>query len=203
MLTPIKPSRVKVAAKAITGNTSKFKCLAFNSDWNKFVEEWAPKVHNYLLGALGPFGTEPLPTILPMSDGMHMSGATASFDMVSGQVRLCSSVDGNPGQTLEKLTHEFVHGSYSQFPSEDVFYDEGMVDYSTWLLAHAPIFGEYRQQMIDAAAYNIKMRRERAKTTNTDYDRKRWAGGCFASMFLGPQLIHRMKMKKAEGDYTW
>jgi hypothetical protein len=132
-----------------------------------------------------------------------MSGATASFDLSSGQVSLCPSVEGNPGQILEKMTHELVHGAYAQFPSDDEFYDEGFVDFSTWTLVHAPIYGEYRQQAIDAAAFNIKMRRERAATTNTDYDRKRWAGGCYASMFLGPMILHRMKMKKVEGDFTW
>jgi hypothetical protein len=203
MLTPIKPSKRKIASTPATGNAKEFKCLVFNSDWDKFVEAWAPKIHNYLIDALGPFGREPLPTILPMSDGMHMSGATASFHMLNGQIQLSHSVEGNPGQTLEKLTHEFVHGSYAKFPSDDTFYDEGAVDYSTWLLAHAPIYGEYRQQVIDAAAYNIKMRRERAMRNLSDYDRKRWAGGCFFSMFIGPMLIHRMKMKKAEGDFTW
>jgi len=181
----------------------KFVSRVFNSDWDRFVETWTPKIYKYLLGALGPFGVEPLPIILPMSDGLHMSGATASFDMHTGQVRLSPSVEGNPGQTLEKLTHEFVHGSYAKFPIDDVFYDEGAVDYSTWILVHAPIYGEYRQQAIDAAAYNIRMRRERAALTNTDYDRKRWAGGTYFSMFIGPMLIHRMKMKKAEGDFTW
>jgi len=184
-------------------SSKQFKSLVFGSESDRFVEEWVPRIYSYLIQALGPFGTEPLPTIHPMSDGMHMSGATASFDMQSGQVSLCPSVEGNPGQILEKLTHELVHGSYSQFPSNDPFYDEGYVDFSTWVLVHAPIYGGYRQQAIDAAAYNIKMRRERAMRNNSDYDRKRWAGGTFASMFLGPMLIHRMKMKKSEGDFTW
>lgn len=181
----------------------KFICKVFNSDWDRFVEIWTPKIYNYLLGALGPFGTEPLPTILPLTDGQHMSGATASFHMLNGQIHLCSSVEGNPGQTLEKLTHELVHGSYAKFPSEDCFYDEGYVDFSTWVLAHSPTYGEYRQQTIDAAAFNIKMRRERAMKNLSDYDRKRWAGGTFASMFYGPMILNYMKMKKAEGDFTW
>jgi hypothetical protein len=201
MLTPITPKTASV--KVSSEKPNKFKSLVFNSDWDKFVEEWTPKIYQYLIGALGPFGREPLPTILPMSDGPHMSGATASFNMDTGQVRLCPSVEGNPGQTLEKLTHEFTHGSYALFPSSDEFYDEGYVDFSTWVLVHAPIYGEYRQQAIDAAAYNIKMRRERAMKNLSNYDRKRWAGGCFASMFLGPMILHRMRMKKAEGDYTW
>lgn len=187
------------------GTALTFKSLVFGggTDSDAFVEQWVQKIHGFLIEALGPFGREPLETILPMSDGMHMSGATASFDLSSGQVSLCPSVEGNPGQILEKMTHELVHGAYAQFPSDDEFYDEGFVDFSTWTLVHAPIYGEYRQQAIDAAAFNIKMRRERAATTNTDYDRKRWAGGCYASMFLGPMILHRMKMKKVEGDFTW
>jgi hypothetical protein len=192
-----------VVKSLFASETPKFVCKVFNSDWDRFVETWTPKIYNYLLGALGPFGTEPKSTILPLSDGMHMSGATASFHMLNGQVHLCPSVEGNPGQTLEKLTHEFVHGSYSQFPIEDVFYDEGYVDFSVWVLAHSPTYGEYRQQTIDAAAYNIKMRRERAMKNLSDYDRKRWAGGVFASMFYGPMILSHMKMKKAEGDFTW
>ena len=201
MLTPITPKTGSVKTSA--ENTKEFKCLVFNSDWDKFVEEWTPKIYHYLIGALGPFGREPLPTILPMSPGQHMSGATASFDMETGQVKLCPSVEGNPGQTLEKLTHEFTHGSYALFPTEDCFYDEGYVDFSVWVLAHSPTYNPYRQQIIDAAAYNIKMRRERAMRNLSDYDRKRWAGGTFASMFYGPMILHHMKRKKAEGDYTW
>jgi hypothetical protein len=181
----------------------KFVCKVFNSDWDRFVEAWLPKIHAYLIEALGPFGKEPLPTILPMTDGMHMSGATASFNMMTGQVQLSPSVEGNPGQTLEKLTHEFTHGSYAKFPINDVFYDEGYVDFSVWVLAHSPTYGEYRQQIIDAAAYNVQMRRERSMRNLSDYDRKRWAGGTFASMFYGPMILHQMKMKKAEGDFTW
>lgn len=180
-----------------------FKSLVFNSESDQFVEEWASKIHSYLIEALGPFGREPLPTILPMSYGTHMSGGTASFDLGSGQITLCSSVEGNPGQILEKLTHEMVHGQYAQWPSDDAFYDEGAVDYSTWVLVHAPIYEPYRQQAIDAASYNIQMRRERAMRSLSDYDRKRWAGGVFAMMAYGPMVLHRMRMKKAEGDYTW
>lgn len=190
-------------ASAKVATTRNFKCSVFNSDWDRFVEQWAPTIYSFLLEALGPFGTEPLPTILRMADGMHMSGATASFDMVSGQIHLCSSVEGNPGQTLEKLTHEMVHGSLSQFPSVDPFYDEGYVDFSTWVLAHAPVYEPYRQQMIDAAGFNIKMRRERAMKDLSDYDRKRWAGGTFAHFAFGPMILHKLRMKKAEGDFTW
>ncbi len=192
----LKSASMKTSSKA-------FQCQVFNSDWDQFVVDWAPRIYSFLVEALGPFGTEPQPRILKLPDGMHMSGATASFDMVSGQISLCSSVEGNPGQTLEKLTHEMVHGSLSQFPSVDCFYDEGFVDYSTWVLAHAPVFGEFKQATVDAASFNIKMRRERASRNLSDYDRKRWAGGTFASLFLGPMILHRLRMKKAEGDFTW
>lgn len=132
-----------------------------------------------------------------------MSGATASFDMISGQIRLCASVEDNPGQTLEKLAHEMTHGSLSRFPSEDCFYDEGYVDYSTWILAHAPIWKGYRESMIIAAEKNISMRRDRAMKDLSDYDRKRWAGGLYAALAYGPSLITRLRMRKDEGNFTW
>jgi len=180
-----------------------FKCIAFNSEWDQFVENWVPILHSFLIEALGPFGREPLPIITQLSDGAHMSGATASFNMGTGQVQICQSVEGNPGQTLEKLTHELVHGSLAQFPSIDPFYDEGFVDYSTWVLCHAPIYGELRDQAVAAAAYNISMRRERAMRDLSDYDRKRWAGGVFVNFAFGPMVLHKLRMKKAEGDFTW
>ena len=134
---PIPVTNYLRKASIKSSSQKKFVSRVFEKpEYNQFVEEWLPKIHGFLIEALGPFGTEPLPTILPMNDGSHMSGATASFEMVSGQVTLCPSVEGNPGQILEKLTHELVHGSYSKFPSDDVFYDEGFVDYSTWTLVH-------------------------------------------------------------------
>ena len=162
-----------------------------------------PTLYAFVAEALGPYGREPLPTIERMPDGMHMSGASASFNMGTGQIHICRSVEGNPGQTLEKLTHELVHGALAQFPSVDPFYDEGYVDYTTWVLAHAPIYGGLREKVIAAASFNIKLRRERAMKDLSDYDRKRWAGGTFASIALGPMLLHKLRMKKEAGDFTW
>lgn len=184
-------------------SSSTFKSLVFGSEWDQFVEEWMPILHSFLIEALGPYGREPLPTILKLPDGMHMSGATASFNMGTGQIHLSTSVEGNPGQTLEKLTHELVHGQLAQWPSEDDFYCEGFVDYSTWVLAHAPIYGEFRSATVAAAEFNIKMRRERALRDLSDYDRKRWAGGVFAHFAHGPMVLHKLRMKKADGDFTW
>ena len=134
---------------------------------------------------------------------MHASGATASFDMLSGQVRICKSVEGKAGQTLEKLTHEFTHGSLSQFPEGDCFYEEGFVDFATWCMAHAPYWEPHRADMIAAAEFNIEHRRERAWADLSDYERKRWAGGLFASMVRGPYLLSGLRMKKLEGNFTW
>jgi len=200
---PVEVHRLLRTASVKQAYTREFSCQVFNSEWDQFVETWLPILATFVEQALGPYGTEPLPVVLPLPDGQHMSGATASFDMGSGQIRICSSVEGNPGQTLEKLTHELTHGALSRFPSVDCFYDEGYVDYSTWVLAHAPIYGEYRQQIIDAAAYNIKMRRERAMKDFSDYDRKRWAGGVFASLCLGPMILHKIRMSKADGNFNW
>jgi hypothetical protein len=180
-----------------------FVCQIFKSPWDAFVEQWAPIIHDFVGQALGPYGREPLPEILRMSDGEHSAGATASFEPGTGQVRLCNSVEGKPGQTLEKLTHEFTHGSLNLFPEGDPFYEEGAVDYSVWVMAHAPVWGEHRTAMIDAASFNIKMRRERALLDLSDWDRKRWAGGLYFSLSRGPFVISGFRHKKAEGNYTW
>lgn len=195
-LTYLKTASLKVSSK-------NFQCRVFNSDWDRFVETWMPILYTLVAEALGPYGTEPLPVLKKLPDGMHLSGATASFDMGTGQVSICSSVEGNPGQTLEKLTHELIHGALSQFPSVDPFYDEGAVDFSTWVMAHAPAYGEFQQQTVAAADFNIRMRRERAYRDLSDYDRKRWAGGVFFSVVHGPMILHKLRMKKAEGDFTW
>ncbi len=185
-----------------TGRT--FVCRIFQPEWNSFVEAWAPIIYDFVGHALGPYGTEPQPEILKMADGMHSAGATASFDMLTGQVQLAGSVEGKPGQTLEKLTHEFTHGSLSRFPEGDgPFYEEGFVDYSVWVMAHAPIWGDLREDMINAAAFNIAMRRDRAMLDQSDYDRKRWAGGLFASLARGPFIIGALRQKKLEGNFTW
>jgi hypothetical protein len=181
----------------------RFVCRFFGPEWNGFVEHWAPIIYDFVGHALGPYGREPLPEILQMPDGQHSAGATASFDPSSGQTRLCQSVEGKPGQTLEKLTHEFTHGSLALFPEGDPFYEEGFVDYSVWVMAHAPVWGELRDSMIEAAAFNIKMRRERALLDLSDWDRKRWAGGFYASISRGPFVIGSLRHKKSEGNYTW
>jgi len=144
-----------------------------------------------------------LPEILALPEGAHAAGATASFSPHSGQVHLCTSVENKPGQTLEKLLHEFMHGNLDNFPEGDPFYEESQVDYSVWLMAHAPIWEPYRDDMIKAAAFNIAVRRDRAFKTQTDYDRKRWAGGLYASIAYGPHLITRLRQKKIEGNFTW
>lgn len=181
-----------------------FTCGMFPPHWNLFVEEWAPKIHAFVEDALGQYGTQPKSIILPLSDGFHAACANASFDLMSGQISLGTHLVDQPGATLEKLCHEMLHGSLSQFPEGDPFYDEGMAaDYPTWVLAHAPIWGEYRQDMIQAAADNIRNRRERALKTGTDYDRKRWAGGLFAMTAYGPYIISMLRQRKAEGNFTW
>lgn len=57
--------------------------------------------------------------------------------------------------------------------------------------------------MLREASYNIAMRRERALQGLSDYDRKRWAGGVFMNAAHGPMLLSKLRMKKAEGDFTW
>ena len=185
------------------GAVPQFRCRIFNSPWDQFVELWAPRIYVFVGNALGPYGMEPLPEIVALPDGQHSAGATASFDPSTGQVRLSTSVENKPGQTLEKLTHEFTHGSLAKFPGGDAFYEEGFVDYSVWVMAHAPAFEPYRDDMIEAASFNIATRRERAMLDLSDWDRKRWAGGLYASLSRGPFIISSLRHKKAEGTYFW
>lgn len=181
-----------------------FSCQVFDDpQWNQFVELWAPRIHSFVYEALGPYATEPLPSILPLSDGFHIAGANASFNIVSGQIQLTPAMAGNPGVILEKLTHEMTHGALAGFPEGDSFYEEGYVDYSVWVMAHAPVWGPYRDMMIKAAADNIRNRRDRALTTGSNYDRKRWAGGVYAMTAHGPFVVASLRMKKEEGNMTW
>jgi hypothetical protein len=186
------------------GPNREFKCAAFPDHWNQFVSDWAPRIHAFVEDALGPYGTQPKSEILPLSEGFHMACANASFDLISGQIRLGTHLVDQPGATLEKLTHEMIHGSLALFPNDDDgYYTEGYVDYSTWILAHAPIWEPYRQEMIQAAADNIRNRRERALKTGNDYDRKRWSGGLFAMTAYGPYIIAMLRQRKAERNFTW
>lgn len=203
MILPPTVDRMLRRASAATSEQA-FQCQFFPEHWNAFVETWSPRIHAFVLSALGPYGTNPLPRILTISPGHHMACINASFDLMSGQIRLGTHMVDQPGATLEKLTHEMLHGALSQFPNDDDgYYTEGYVDYSTWVLAHAPIWGEHRDAMIQAAADNIRNRRERALKTGNDYDRKRWSGGLFAMTAFGPYIISMLRQRKAEGNFTW
>ena len=180
----------EASTTARTASVSRFACNICDSPWDQFITQWANRCYTFVLQALGPFQVEPLPTILPLSDGAHCSGANASFEPGSGQIRLSPSiVESNPGITLEKITHELIHASLAHFPEGDPFFEEGFVDYSTWVMAHAPAWGQYRKAMIDAAAYNIACRRDRAMKSLSEYDAKRWAGGTFAAQAYGPWIV--------------
>lgn len=202
------PADVQARLKQASDQTAQgpvFTCSVWPQgpgSWNAFVEEWAPKVYAFILEALGPYGTAPLPHIIPLGEGHHASGATAAFAN-DGQVYLSPVVKDMPGMTLEKLCHEFLHGSLSALPQGDAFYEEGFVDYSTWCLAHAPVWGPHREAMIQAAAYNIAQRHQRAKQGVSDWDNKRWAGGCYAMMFKGPWIIAHLKATKESGALQW
>jgi hypothetical protein len=180
-----------------------FRCSAFGSDWDDFVAEWAGKAYTLVGHALGPFGEEPGRDIKLLEDGAYLAGANASYQPGNGQIRLCRAVEGNPGMTLEKLCHEITHANLARFPEGDPFYEESVVDYSVWIMAHAPIWGKYRQAMLASARSNILTRRERAFRLHTDYDCKRWAGGVFAAMAYGPFILTRLRAKKMTDDLTW
>lgn len=182
----------------------RFTTTICGNEWDRFIEQWAAISYAFVGHALGPFATEPLPTILPLEDGAHAAGANASFEPATGQIRLSPSVVmGKPGITLEKITHELVHAALAAFPEGDPFYEEGFVDYSVWVMAHAPTWGVYGNEMVKAADFNIKCRRDRAMKTQTEYDAKRWAGGLFAASAYGPWVVTRLRAKKLAGDLTW
>lgn len=184
--------------------TKQFVSKICGNEWDRFIEEWAGKCHAFLEQALGPFPRQPRPEILGIPDGYHSAGVNASFQPDNGQIRLVASVvDGRPGTTLEKLLHELTHASLVDFPEGDPFYEESVVDYSVWIMAHAPVWEPYRAEMIKAAAFNIECRRDRAMRDLSDYDRKRWAGGVFCALVHGPWIITKLKARKEEGDLRW
>lgn len=204
----MKPMPTKVAAMlkqaSFTKNAAVFSCDICGNEWDYFIEQWAAQIYTFLIQALGPFQREPLKQILALPDGAHSSGANASFEPDTGQIRLVPSiVQGKPGTTLEKLTHEMLHASLNDFPEGDPFFEEGFVDYSVWVVAHAPIWGEHRQDMIDAAAFNIACRRDRAMKSLSEYDAKRWAGGIYAATAYGPWIVTKLRFRKMEGNLTW
>lgn len=205
---PTLPSEVEdhLEAASVRRRTAsvQFSSAICGNEWDRFIEKWATISYGFVAQALGPYQMQPQPIILPLTDGAHSSGANASFDPSNGQIRLSPSVvQGKPGLTLEKITHELTHASLAAFPEGDPFYEEGYVDYSVWVMAHAPIWGEYRDDMIKAADFNIKCRKDRALRDLSDYDRKRWAGGFFCSLHHGPWIVTKLKMRKTEGNLTW
>lgn len=194
----------EASVRTKTASSKKFVSNICGNEWDRFIETWAERSYYFLLQALGPYHKEPMSEILPLDDGSHAAGANASFQPSNGQIRLSPSVvEGKPGITLEKITHELIHASLNDFPEGDPFYEEGMVDYSTWVVSHAPAWGMYSKAMTEAANFNIECRRDRALRTQSDYDRKRWAGGMCAAMVYGPWIVTRLRMKKMEGDLTW
>lgn len=200
------PAEVQTMLKKASDDTAlrmTFTCKVFASPWDQFVELWAPRIYDFVGHALGEYGKEPLPDIKGMPDGQHSAGATASFQPDNGQIRLSNSVHNKAGQTLEKLTHEMTHASLAKFPEGDPFYEEGFVDYSVWVMAHAPLWEPYRDDMIGAAAFNIKVRRERAMLDLSDWDRKRWAGGLYAALARGPFIIASLRHRKMENNFNW
>lgn len=184
--------------------TPRFKCSILSPEWNSFVETWAPKCYSFVSQALGGYPQEPKTEILAIPEGYHAAGVNASYQPDNGQIRLVASVvEGNPGAILEKLTHELTHAALANFPEGDAFYEEGFVDYSVWVMSHAPAWGIHQQAMQDAAEFNITCRRNRALQDTADYDRKRWAGGLYCSLVHGPWIIGRLKMRKDAGELIW
>lgn len=187
-----------------TASSVGFSSVVCGNDWDSFIEASANKCYRFLYECLGPFHKEPAKVILPMASTIHASGANASFSPSTGDIELSPEyVMHRPGVTLEKVCHEMLHANIDSFPAGDPFYEEGFVDYSVWVIAHAPYWAEYREDMIQAARKNIKLRQTRAIRLDSDYDRKRWAGGLFATAAYGPMILARLRQKKMAGDLTW
>lgn len=180
-------------------------CQVFSPEWNSFVVKWAGKIKPFLEEVLGPYGTEPLPHILPLNVmAIGKVPPSASFDMSTGQIQLTAAMEGDPGRTLEKLTHEMVHGSLSQFPSEDEFYDEGFVDYSTLLLSAAPIYGPFGPAMAKSAQGNLFRRIKQGKQADaTIYDQRRASGSIHAKLTYGQGLLEHLRNQKLARTYEW
>jgi hypothetical protein len=183
----------------------RWTCKVFQPEWNSFVEEWAGKVFPYLEEVLGPYGTKPMTTILPLDvESPGSVPPSASFNLLSGQIQLHPSMEGDAGRTLEKLTHEMVHGSLALFPSNDEFYDEGYVDYSTLLLSDAPLYGKLGSAMKASAQGNIQRRVRQGFAVGANrYDQRRARGSIFAKMTHGDGLLSYLKSQKLNGSYQW
>jgi hypothetical protein len=187
-----------------TASEVKFTSNICGNQWDRFIEEWAAKCYMFVLHALGPFQKEPLREIKAIPDGAHVAGVNASFDPESGQICMSPSVvQDRPGTTIEKMTHELMHASLALFPEGDPFYEEGYVDYSVWVIAHAPVWEPYSRGMVEAATFNVECRRDRALRNLADYDRKRWAGGLFCGLMHGPWIVTKLRAKKRENDFRW
>lgn len=180
-------------------------CTVFSPTWNAFVIEWAGKIKPFIEEALGPYGTEPLPHILPLgSYNVGKVAPSASFDMGTGQIELTHEMEGDAGRTLEKLTHEMIHGSLSLFPSDDEFYDEGFVDFSTLLLSSAPIYGDLGILMRRSAQQNLARRVKMGLVPNaTRYDFRRASGAIHAKLTYGSGLIEHLRDQKMNETFEW
>lgn len=180
-------------------------CQVFRPDWNLFVESWAAKIHPMLLDVLGPYGTEPHPHILPLNVmALGKVAPSASFDMDSGQIQLTPAMEGDAGRTLEKLTHEMVHGSLANFPSEDEFFDEGFVDFSVLLLSEQPVYGDLGPLMKRSAQQNLARRIKMGMAPNaTRYDFRRASGAIHAKLTYGHGLIEHLRNQKLNQTFEW
>jgi hypothetical protein len=191
-----RPKKVRTASV-------QFTCAVFGDRWDRFVEDWTPRIYDFIGAALGPYGKQPHPEIGKIDEAFHVAGANASFDPSTGRICLSTHLRNKPGMILEKLLHEMTHASLDRFPEGDPFYEEGFVDYSVWIMAHAPVWVPYGEATLASASTNIDTRRERAALDQSDFDRKRWTGGLYASIVRGPWIISTLRQKKIEGNFTW
>lgn len=189
---------------ASSPSTPEFTSSVCGSQWDLFIASWMNKSYIFVEQSLGAYQKQPKKHVLPLHDSKYTSGVNACYNPSDGQIRLSRlAVEGESGVTLEKITHELIHASLSDFPEGDPFYEEGAVDYMVLVMAHSPFWEPYRSAMVTAARRNLELRRDRALKTRTDYTAKRWYGACFMAETYGPWIVERFREKKLTGELVW
>ena len=60
--------RASAFSSRVAFSAPKFVSNICGSDWDRFIELWAPKCYTFVAHALGPYAQEPRPEILGIAD---------------------------------------------------------------------------------------------------------------------------------------
>jgi hypothetical protein len=180
-----------------------FTCELFaNDQWNSFVEQWASVAHAVVLDATGPFDREPSSVIARAPEQNYQdTGFTGMY--LNGQIFMHPSLQGDPGKTLRVITHEMLHASLDGFPSTDVFYAEGFVDYATMVLAQREEWAALGTAMIADTQDWAEFRQAQALKCRCDIDAKRWMGFVFAATAYAEGICDGLKAAKSLRPRSW